>query len=190
MNQAPNWHAKPDRTDDPAIRRNALSRIVTAGARRKTKGRSFQFMRVLAINGRLFLPYLLWNSRMMPNGKLTRQQTEAVIIRVAWLCQSEYEWIQHKAIGRRNELSEEQVEAAGPDSTSDLFDDEIKALLAAVPELLENHVLSDESYDALRAFLSPALILEFIMLVGTYAALAGALNSFGVPLEETWADTR
>lgn len=190
MSHEPNWHAKPDRTDDPKIRRNAFTRVVTAGARRKTKGYSFQFMRVLAINGRLFLPYLFWNSRVMPKGKLTRKQTEAVIIRVAWLCQSEYEWTQHKAIGRHNGFTKEQVEAAGPDPTSDLFDGEIKALLAAVPELLEDHVLSDQSYDALRAFLSPALILEFIMLVGTYAALAGALNSFGVPLEDAWQHAR
>ena len=187
MTRGPDWHAKPDRTNDPEIHRSALSRAVTAGARRKTKGHSYQFMRVLAINGRLHLPYLFWNSRVMPKGKLTRQQTEAVIIRVAWLCQSEYEWTQHKAIGRHNGLSKEQVDAAGPDPTSDLFDDEIKALLAAVPGLVESHVLSDESYEALRSFLSPALILEFIMLVGTYAALAGALNTFGVPLEDAWS---
>lgn len=186
MTQEPNWHAKPDRTNDPAIKHSILSRAAIAGAKRRTKGRSFQFMRVLAINGRLHLPYIFWNSRVMPAGKLTRQQTEAVIIRVAWLCQSEYEWTQHKAIGKHNGLTPEQVDAAGPDPTSDLFDEEIKALLAAVPELLEEHVLSDESYDALRAFLSPALILEFIMLVGTYSALAGALNTFGVPLEDAW----
>lgn len=186
MAQEPDWHAKPDRTDDPEIRRNVFGRAAIAGARRKTKGRSFQFMRVLAINGRLHLPYLFWNSRLMPGGKLTRQQTEAVIIRVAWLCLSEYEWTQHKAIGRHKGLTKDQVEAAGPEPTSDLFGDEIKALLVAVPELLESHVLSDESYDALRAFLSPALIFEFIMLVGTYAALAGALNTFGVPLEDAW----
>jgi alkylhydroperoxidase family enzyme len=186
MTQETNWHTKPDRTNDPEIKRNALSRAVTKLAKRKTKGRSYQFMRVLAINPRLHLPYVFWNSRVMPTGKLTRQQTETVIIRVAWLCQSEYEWTQHKAIGRHNGLTKEQVEAVGPDPTSDLFDDEIKALLAAVPDLLEDHVLSDESYDKLRAFLSPALILEFIMLVGTYSALAGALNSFGVPLEDAW----
>lgn len=186
MTQEPNWHSKPDRTNDPEIKRSPLSRLVIRGAERKTKGRSYQFMRVLAINKRLHLPYILWNSRVMPSGKLTRQQTEAVIIRVAWLCQSEYEWTQHKAIGRHNGFTKEQVEAAGPNPTSELFDDEIRALLAAVPELLETHVLSDECYEALRAFLSPALILEFIMLVGTYAALAGALNTFGVPIEDAW----
>lgn len=186
MTQEPTWHAKPDRTNDPAIKRSPLSRLVIRGAKRRTKGRSYQFMRVLAINKRLHLPYIFWNSRLMPYGKLTRQQTEAVILRVAWLCKSEYEWTQHKAIGLHNGMTKEQVEAAGADPTSDVFDDETKALLAAVPELIETHVLSDESYEALREFLSPALILEFIMLVGTYSALAGALNTFGVPIEDAW----
>jgi 4-carboxymuconolactone decarboxylase len=187
MMQEPNWHKTPDRTNDPAIKRSPLSRLVIRGAKRKTKGRSYQFMRVLAINKRLHLPYLFWNSRVMPYGKLTRQQTEAVILCVAWLCQSEYEWTQHKAIGIHNGMTEDQAQAAGADPTSDLLDDEIKALLAAVPELIEDHVLSDESYEALSAFLSPALILEFIMLVGTYSALAGALNTFGVPIEDAWS---
>jgi 4-carboxymuconolactone decarboxylase len=184
--QSHEWHRKPDRTDDPEIHRSVVSRAVTAIARRKTKARSFQFMRVLAVNGRLHLPYLFWNSRVMPGGELPRAQTEAVIIRVAWLCRSEYEWTQHKAIGRHNGLTAEQVEAAGPDPGSDVFDDELRTLLAAVPELLDQHVLSDESYEALRAFLAPALVLEFIMLVGTYTGLAGALNTFGVPLEDVW----
>jgi alkylhydroperoxidase family enzyme len=153
MTEQHTWHAKPDRTNDPAIKRNVFSRAAIKFAEYKTKGRSYQFMRVLAINGRLHFPYLIWNSRVMPEGKLTRQQTEVVIIRVAWLCQSEYEWTQHKAIGMHNGLSKEQVEAAGPDPTSDLFDDEFKALLAGVPELIENHVLSDESFDALSAYL-------------------------------------
>ncbi|MGH2958469.1 MAG: carboxymuconolactone decarboxylase family protein, partial [Solirubrobacterales bacterium] len=142
MTDARQWHNAPDRTNDPEIKRNVIGRAVTALAKRKTKGRSYQFMRVLSINRRLHLPYIFWNSRVMPTGKLTRQQTEAVIIHVAWLCQSEYEWTQHKAIGRHNGLTKEQVEAAGPDPSSDFFDDQIKALLAAVPELLENHVLS------------------------------------------------
>ena len=187
MSQEPSWHKTPDRTNDPAIKRSALSRLVIRGSKRKTKGRSFEFMRVLAINKRLHLPYIFWNSRLMPYGKLSRDQTEAVILRVAWICQSEYEWTQHRAIGMRSGMTEQQVEAVGADPTSDLLDDETKALLAAVPELIENHVLSDESYEALRAFLSPALILEFIMLVGTYSALAGALNTFGVPIEDAWA---
>lgn len=186
MEQQHDWHASPDRTEDPAIRRSLISRTVIAGARRFTKGRSYQFMRVLAINPRLHIPYVLWNSRMMPRGELPRAQTEAVIIQTAWVCRSEYEWTQHKAIGRGAGLTREQVEAAGPQPGSELFDEPTRLLLAGVDELLADRVLSDETYAALREFLSPRLILEYVMLVGTYAALAGALNTFGVPLESAW----
>jgi 4-carboxymuconolactone decarboxylase len=184
------WHFTPDRTEDPEIRRSLLSRLITAIAKKITKGRSYNFMRVLSINGRLHIPYLIWNSRVMPRGKLPRQQTEAVILRTAWLCGSEYEWTQHKAIGRGVGMTPEQIAAAGPEPASDHFDAQTKLMLGGVEELLTDHKLSDATYEALRAELPPKLILEYVMLVGTYSALAGALNSFGAPLESAWGNTR
>jgi alkylhydroperoxidase family enzyme len=180
------WPELPDRTGDPEIRRAAIPRLVTAAAMRATKGRSYHFMRVLAIDGRLFLPYLLWNSRLMPRGKLPRTQTEAVILRTAWLCRSQYEWTQHRAIARHVGLSREQIEAAAGDPASELFDEQTQLLLAGVDQLLERHRLDDATYEALRRTLPPKRIQEYLMLVGTYAALAGSLNTFGVPLEDAW----
>lgn len=180
------WMSGPDRTDDPQIKRGVIPRLVTGSAMRATHGKSFNFMRVLSIDGRLFLPYLLWNSRLMPRGKLPRWQTEAVILRTAWLCRSEYEWVQHEAIGRRVGLTHEQVLAAGADPASELFDAETRLMLAGVEELLQEHRLSDETYDALAASLPPKRIMEYVMLVGTYSALAGALNTFGAPIEDAW----
>lgn len=184
------WHKTPDRTNDPEIKRNPLSRAITAIAKKVTKGHSYNFMRVLSIDGRLHIPYLLWNSRLMPRGKLPRKQTEAVILRTAWLCGSEYEWTQHKAIGRGVGLSAEQVEAAGREPGSDLFDAQTQLMLGGVEELLTDHKLSDATYEALRAELPPKRILEYVMLVGTYSALAGALNSFGAPLEAAWSENK
>lgn len=180
------WHAAPDRTNDPEIRRSLIGRGLVRIARAVTKGRGYQFMRVLAINRRLQLPYLIWNSRLMPRGRLPRTQTEAVILRTAWLCRSRYEWVQHRAIGRSVGLTAEQVDAAGPEPASELFDSTTRLLLTGVEQLLEEHRLSDDTYAALRKELAPKLILEYIMLVGTYAALGGALNTFGVQLEDAW----
>lgn len=190
MSTESNWHVTPDRTNDPEIRRSFLSRLITMAAKRTTKGRSYQFMRVLAINGRLHLPYLIWNSRVMPRGKLPRWQTEAVILRTAWLCGSEYEWTQHRAVGRAAGLSKEQADAAGPEPTSELFDEQTRLMLVGAGELINDHKLSDATYEALRAELPPNLILEYTMLVGTYSALAGSLSTFGVPLESAWSKRR
>jgi len=181
------WHDLPDRTEDPRIRRSPLHRGLIALARRVTRGRSFQFMRVISIDRRLLRPFLAFNMRLMPRGRLDRRDTEALILRTAWLCRSRYEWTQHVAIGRRAGLTEEQIEAIAADPASEALTDSMRLLLPIVPELLEQHALAAATYEVLARRFEPAQILEATMLVGNYAMLAGALNSFGVPLEEAWA---
>jgi hypothetical protein len=56
MNDRPDWHHGPDRTNDPEIRRTPLSRLITAVTKRATKNKSYEFMRVLAIGRRLHVP--------------------------------------------------------------------------------------------------------------------------------------
>ncbi len=185
---APRWHQLPDRTEDPRIRRSRLHRGAIALARRLTRGRSYQFMRVVSIDRRLFRPFLAFNMRLMPLGKLDRRDTEALILRTAWLCGSRYEWTQHEAIGRRAGLSAEQIEAIASDPQSELLGERTRLLLPIVPELLENHALSEQTYETLSPRFTPAEILEAVMLVGNYAMLAGALNTFGVQLEEAWGE--
>lgn len=187
---APRWRELPDHTEDPRIRRSRLHRGAIRLARRLSKGRSYQFMRVVSIDRRLFRPFLAFNLRLMPLGKLDRRDTEALILRTAWLCGSRYEWTQHEAIGRRVGLSAEQIEAIAADPQSELLGEQTRLLLPIVPELLEGHAVSEETYEALAQRFEPAEILEAVMLVGNYAMLAGALNTFGVPLEDAWGEKK
>lgn len=180
------WPQFPDRTDDSRITRSPLHRGVIALAKRATRGHSYQFMRVISIDRRLFRPFLAFNLRLMPRGRLPRRDTEALILRTAWLCGSQYEWTQHEALGRKAGLSQAQIEAVASDPASELLGEQARLLLRIVPELLEDHAVSPATYEALAERLVPAEILEAVMLVGNYAMLAGALNSFGVPLERAW----
>lgn len=182
----PRWRDLPDRTGDSRIERSWLQCLLIAIARRATRGRSYQFLRVLSIDRRLFRPFLAFNLRLMPRGRLDRRETEALILRTAWLCGSRYEWAQHRAIGRRVGLSPEQIEAIAADPESGLLGERTRRLLAIVPELLERHAVAEPTYERLAVDLTPAEILEATMLVGNYAMLAGALNTFGVPLERAW----
>jgi len=182
----PRWHDLPDRTDAPGVSRARRHRALFALAKRLTRGRSYQFLRVLAIDRRLLRPFLGFNARLMPFGKLDRAQTEALILRTAWLCGSRYEWTQHRAMGRESGLTEAQIEAIGADPESELLDQRTRLLLAIVPELLDDHAVGEPTFEALSRCFSPAEILEATLLVGNYAMLAGALNSFGVPLERAW----
>jgi alkylhydroperoxidase family enzyme len=184
--EPPPWHELPDRTADPRIRRARRHRLAIALARRVTRGRSYAFLRVLAIDRRLFRPFLSLNARLMPFGKLERAQTEAVIMRTALLCGSRYEWVQHEALARRAGVSAAQIEAIRSDPESEALPEPTRLLLCAAAELLERHAIEDGTHERLAAHFSPAEILEATMLVGNYAMLAGALNSFGVRLEPAW----
>lgn len=182
------WNELPDRTGDPRIRRARRHRLAIALARRLTRGRSYAFLRVLSIDRRLFRPFLALNARLMPFGKLDRLQTEALIMRTARLTGCRYEWVQHGAMARRAGLTAEQARAIHDDPRSEVLSEPIRALLQAAEELLGGHAIEAETFDRLAAHFSPEEILEATMLVGNYAMLAGALNSFGVRLEPAWFD--
>lgn len=180
----PRWRReKPERVNDPAIKRFIGHRWLIALARLVTRGRSYEIFRVVSINRRLLRPFLLFNLRLMPFGKLSRRQTELVILRVAAVCESRYEWRQHELIGRRASLTVAEIALIACDPAAGTFSHEDQVLLTATGELLSNHEVTDETWNVLREFLSPACVFELCMLVGNYAMLAGALNTFGVSLE-------
>ncbi len=189
MSAEPTWNdGGPDRTNDRGVTRSLLHRAVIAAFKRATRGRSYEFLRVVSINKRLFRPFLGYNSRLMPFGTLDRKDTEAVILRTAVLCGSKYEWTQHRAIARSVGVTDRQIELITSDPESADLPERTRLLLRATAELLDRRVLSDVSWDQLRARYAPAQILELVMLIGNYAMLAGALNTFGAPLEPAWHD--
>lgn len=182
---APGWSPEhPQRIADRAISRRLRHRLVIWVAKCATSGRSYRFLEVLAISPRLFRPFLSFNARLMLANSLGRRNTELVILRVAALCGSRYEWVQHTEIAARAGLTAVEIDAAGDlEGEVDLSPAD-RLLLTAADEFVYTHRLSDETWDSLRSRFNPRTILELCMLVGGYAMLAGALNAFGAPLEK------
>lgn len=179
----PDWLPEhPERVDHPAIKRSLADRALIGVIKQATRGHSYEVFRVVSIGRGFLRRFLFYSGRLMPFGKLERRQTELVILRTAAICRAHYEWVQHQPIGRKAGLSADEIAAIGAGDASALPTNEA-TLMNAVDELLENHVLSDETFEALCEFLEPSLILEFCLLAGHYAGLAGALNTFGVELE-------
>jgi alkylhydroperoxidase family enzyme len=132
---------------------------------------------------RLFWPWLLFASRLMPYGTLDVRDRERVILRVAWNCRSRYEWGQHVAIGRRCGLTDRDIRRiAGVDPPSDMGHEE--TLLAACDEIHADRCISDATWAALRTRYSEETMIELCLLIGHYEMLAGFLNSAGTELEE------
>ena len=75
-------------------------------------------------------------------------------------------------------LVQETIEDADP------ADPARTLLLRTADELVADHVLSDPTWAGLAAAYPVPQIIEICLLVGEYAMLAGALNSFGVQIED------
>jgi len=144
--------------------------------------------RTMFRNFRLYFPFARLNAKMMPGGELTRRQTEIAVLRVGWKTRSRYEWGQHVDIGLRIGLTASDILriSQGPDAAG--WDECEGAIVRAVDELLDSNVISDATWQVLGRYFNARLMIELILLIGSYTALAGALNSVGVELEDEVAE--
>jgi alkylhydroperoxidase family enzyme len=158
---------------------NALiTRVIGLGA--GTAGPPGLFA-TLGRHRRLFRPWLRFASRLMPGGKLPRSDSELVILRVAFLCNCEYEWGHHERIALRFKLTTRDVEHVRDGSDADGWTPRQVAILRAVDELHATRTLADSSWESLRAAgLSQTELIELPMLVGHYEMLAMTLNALQV----------
>lgn len=139
-------------------------------------------------NLRLYLPFSRFTAKMMPQGELSRRQTEIAILRVGWKTRSRYEWGQHIDVGQRIGLTAGDIlrVSKGPDDTG--WSECEGAIVRAVDELLDDRVIGDATWRVLSQYFNERLMIELILLIGSYATLAGALNSLGVQLEDDVAE--
>jgi alkylhydroperoxidase family enzyme len=137
----------------------------------------------LARHRRLFLPWLFFAGRLMPRGRLPRRDTELVILRVAHLCGSEYEWRHHERIGQRTGLSADDVARVREGADAPGFSARQALLLRAVDELHSTRNISDGLWAGLESELSDAELIELCMLTGHYEMLAMTLNALRVQPE-------
>lgn len=143
-----------------------------------TKGS--QVFLVLGRTRRLFWGWLLFASGLMPEGRLPRRETELVILRVATLAGSDYEWSHHERLGRRVGLTGADLAAVCRGPSDPHWTGRDRVLLTAVDELHEKRDLGDDTWAQLRAELDERLCVEFLLLIGHYQMLATTLNTLRV----------
>jgi AhpD family alkylhydroperoxidase len=122
-----------------------------------------------------FSSYLLYGSTLPPRIR------EQVILRVAHRRGCAYEWSHHVALAQEAGLSDAEIAAVQSGDPDDEFD---RAVLGAVDELDEKTNLSDAAWARLAERLDERQRMDLIFTIGGYTALAMALNTFGVEVEQ------
>jgi alkylhydroperoxidase family enzyme len=137
----------------------------------------------LARHRRLFRPWLRFAGRLMPRGTLPRAESELVILRVAHVTGSAYEWQQHVRIGRASGLTQDEVDRVRLGAEAPGWAPRQALLVRAVDALHDHDRIDDALWAALAREYDERELIELCLLIGHYVMLAGALNSLGVPLE-------
>jgi len=139
---------------------------------------------MLMRNFRLFSAWLGFIKKLMPYGEIPRRETELVILRVGWNCRCRYEWGQHVDIGLRAGVSADDIARVPHGAEAPGWEPHVQALMQACDEFHAEHMISEKTWATLEAHYDTRRLLEVLMLIAQYEALAGVLNSTGLPLDE------
>jgi alkylhydroperoxidase family enzyme len=105
---------------------------------------------------------------------------ELLILRVAWLTRSGYEWNQHHRMGGEVGLTDAQLAAIPEGPGAQVWAPRERALLRAVDEMVDGFAVSEQTWGQLAADFAPAQLFELLFVIGGYLCLAAALNSIGL----------
>jgi alkylhydroperoxidase family enzyme len=152
--------------------------------RRADRPKALNALGTLAHHPALTRAYHGFNGHVLFSSTLTPRQRELLVLRVAAVRGSEYEWAQHVVLAGDAGLEPEEIErvAAGPDAPG--WSPVERALVAAADELVADALISDATWDVLAAELDDRQLMDLVFTVGAYDLLAMAFRTFGVELDD------
>jgi len=150
----------------------------------KMGGRVFNVFTTLARNPKMMKDWLRFGTYTLGGSALPPWDREILILRIGWLCQSEYEFGQHAVIGQLVGLTPEEISRITEGSEAKGWTAFEAALIQAVDELHSDAFVGDATWDALAEHYDEKQLIDLIMTVGMYNLVSMALNSLGVQLDD------
>ena len=117
-------------------------------------------------------------------GTVAPREREIVILRVGHRASAVYEFDQHVVIGRREELTGDEIADVATDDPRLYWSARDRALIALADELCADDCVGDATWAVLAESYSDEQLVELLMLAGYYRMISGFLNSAGVQPDE------
>jgi alkylhydroperoxidase family enzyme len=127
--------------------------------------------------------YARFGNSLLTQAKLKPRFREITILRVATLCNCQYEWNQHVAWAKSVGLKDEEIEEVRKGAPGNLLNAQEKAIIRYTDEVLKKVKASDEAFAAIKSFLSPREIAELTLSVCYWEMVAKCIESLGVDLQ-------
>lgn len=129
-----------------------------------------------------------FNGHILFGTTLSPRQRELLVLRVAAVRQSEYEWAQHAVLAADAGIDADEVRRIAEDPGAPEWAALDRALLAAADELLKEATVSEATWAALADELDEQQLMDVVFTVGAYDTLAMAFRSFGVAVDDDLRD--
>ena len=135
----------------------------------------------------LFWAWSIYGGRLL-RGRLSRIDTELVILRVAHLRSSEYELQHHRRMARHEGLDADMQAAIfawpdGPAEAREKLSARQQALLNATDEFVKNRTIAADTWQRLAGHLNRGQLIEFCLLASHYDGLAATISALDIPLD-------
>lgn len=149
----------------------------------KGDGEAVNILATLVRHPNLMRAWGRFGGHILGGSTLPAREREILILRIGWLCRSEYEFGQHTLIGKATGLTDEEIRriTVGPDAPGWAKEDAL--LLRAADELHDDAFISDATWKALAERYDERQMIDIVFTVGQYNLVSMALNSLGVQLD-------
>ena len=141
--------------------------------------------KVVAHSPKVFLNLIRLGNSIIGRTELPPRLREIVILRVAKLTGSEYEWAQHVPVALQVGVSQKQLNAISGWKDSVEFNNEERAVLQYTDEVAQQVQVTDQTFNTLKNFFSEQIIVELTITIGYYEMIARLLVPLQVEIDES-----
>lgn len=139
---------------------------------------NFDIIGVLARHPKMARKFLAYNAFLLQRGELSLRLRELAVLRLAQVRRSSFFWGEHVKIAKAGGLSDDDIARIARGDTE--FDGVDRLVLEATDELLADGRAAPATWRRLVDELGTRQSMELIFVVGTYAMLAMACDTWGL----------
>jgi alkylhydroperoxidase family enzyme len=147
------------------------------------KNRNANIFRMMAHSPSYLEQYCRLGGAIRHKGELDPIIRELAITRTGILCEAPYEVIAHKRIGKNVGVTDEQNEALENWQSATCFNQVQRAALAFTDEIVRLKRPTDATFNAIRAKLTSAALIELQLSVGFYIMTSKFLETFEIDMQ-------
>ncbi len=151
--------------------------------RRRPDGTVMNLYTTLANSPKMGERWLTFASYILRESTLPARDREILILRIGWLCRSEYEFGQHTIVGKSAGLTPEEIKRITLGAKAPGWDPFDATLIRAADELHADAFITDATWNELAKRYNTQQLMDVVMTVGNYNLVSMLLNTFGVQLD-------